>query len=272
VLDLGTGTGWVAQAAAARCRYAIGIDISPHCIVQARTNAQKANTTNIAYGLADITVEAEVRRAIEIAAQALEVGPVAEFDVVFLSRTLSLIPEGAHLPLLRFVRDLIKPGGKLVFDYESPMFHMQTVEVNYSINPHSPMAGGLEMETAHSVLRRYVGSDDGVHKAREAALTLLYDAGWVSTVTTAALPDWQAAGYTDATHEVRLRAARLATERGKPVAEWPELENARLQIHSGLLAQFYDTEAEWWPRGVGERDVRAQVAHKMAAVLVVATK
>ncbi|KAJ4507982.1 hypothetical protein HRR80_006026 [Exophiala dermatitidis] len=84
VLDLGTGLGWVAEAAARRCRLAIGTDISGKNIQLAKQKASRANLGNLAYAVADFTLMNEVRAAIQAASQELNVSPVVRFHVIFM--------------------------------------------------------------------------------------------------------------------------------------------------------------------------------------------
>ncbi|KAG9792208.1 hypothetical protein KCU88_g850, partial [Aureobasidium melanogenum] len=176
VLDLGTGLGWVAEAAARRCRLAIGIGISGKNIQLAKQNASRANLGNLTYTVADFALINEVRAAIQAASQELNVSPVVRFDVIFISWSLSVVPAAQHLPLLRDLGNLVKPGGKVVFDFQSPDLEMQSIQVNFAIM--SPIPGhGSPFQRIGTTLRKYVGSREGFLKARTAIRALAREAG-----------------------------------------------------------------------------------------------
>lgn len=103
VLDLGCGYGWfcrwAAEAGAARV---LGVDVSEKMLAQARSMGEHA--------------------AVEYARLDLEQRdlPPASYDLVYSSLAFHYI-EG-YTTLLAAIRQSLKPGGKLVFSIEHPIF------------------------------------------------------------------------------------------------------------------------------------------------------
>jgi SAM-dependent methyltransferase len=93
VVDLGTGAGRSATAAARRGATALGVDIDPVLVAEARANARRAG------------VEARARFAV----QDLFATPIADADVV----TLFLLPEINRRLRPRILRTL-RPGARVV--------------------------------------------------------------------------------------------------------------------------------------------------------------
>lgn len=106
VLDIATGTGMVAMAAAQRLEdsnHLQAIDLSENMISQARSNFQRAKLSNVDFHIMDaeeLTFESDY------------------FDVITCSYGLFFIPD-MSAALKSWLR-VLKPGGKLVFTSFSP--------------------------------------------------------------------------------------------------------------------------------------------------------
>ncbi|EXJ94035.1 hypothetical protein A1O1_02428 [Capronia coronata CBS 617.96] len=210
-------------------RLAIGIDININNIRLAKFNASRTNLRNLAYAITNFTLVDELRDAIRQASQELIVSSVDSFDVIFKSSSLATVPANQHVTLLRDLRSLIKPGGKLVFDFWSPNVDIRTIEVNFAILP-TVISHNLQFERTGTALRKYVGSRDIYLKARTAVRALAPEAGWEQSPSTTVHPNWQNGGYEGITAQVRVIADLLAAERSKPRPRLMEFENARMEL------------------------------------------
>jgi ubiquinone/menaquinone biosynthesis C-methylase UbiE len=97
VLDVGTGAGLVASAAAARARRVVGIDIAPGMIALARRRAEERGLAGVEFRVMD--------------AEALAFAE-ATFDVVVSLFAVLHLP--SPLAALGEMRRVLRPGGRLV--------------------------------------------------------------------------------------------------------------------------------------------------------------
>lgn len=95
VLEIGTGSGYMAALMAGQCAHVISLEINPALVRQARENLERAGIRNVDVRQADATAD---RFA------ACTVG--APFDAIVLSGSVAEVP-GALL-------DLLKEGGRLL--------------------------------------------------------------------------------------------------------------------------------------------------------------
>ena len=103
VLEIGTGSGYMAALLAHRAQRVISLEIVPELAASARENLQKAGIYNAEVRVADGSKESSAHLSVE--------GP---FDVIVLSGSVEKIP--AELLAL------LKPGGRLsAFVGEEPM-------------------------------------------------------------------------------------------------------------------------------------------------------
>lgn len=111
VLDLGTGTGWVAAAARQYTDGVIfGIDISPEMLAIAKQH-QREYELDITYLEADI---------IALPAALEDAKPSGGFDVITCLWVLTLIPAAHRQSMLRRWKDFLKPTGRIVCEIVHP--------------------------------------------------------------------------------------------------------------------------------------------------------
>ncbi|EXJ85546.1 hypothetical protein A1O1_05910 [Capronia coronata CBS 617.96] len=122
--------------------------------------------------------------------------PILQFDVVFLVWTLCLVDPEQRIALLHDLPELVKPGGKLVFDWQSPEREIYAIQVNYG-----PW-----------YLALYPRSEYSLQENRHSVVQRVREAGWNESPNTTAHPMWQSAGYEDITQQVLAKAERLAAE------------------------------------------------------------
>lgn len=91
VLEIGTGSGYMAALLAHRAQRVITLEIEPELVAMARTNLQTAGVQNV-----------EVRQADGASGAPVE----APFDVIMLSGSVAEVPQ--------WLLQSLKPGGRLV--------------------------------------------------------------------------------------------------------------------------------------------------------------
>ena len=135
VLDVGTGTGLVALAAASlvgRTGRVVGVDFSPEMLVRARANAKIANLEQIEFVQGD--------------AENLEF-PDSSFDMVLFASSLFFVPD-MQKAILESLR-VLKPGGRLGFSsfgagFLSPLSSLLTARLEvHGIPPAKPPVARL---------------------------------------------------------------------------------------------------------------------------------
>ena len=145
VLDVATGTGWVALAAAARAGprgRVVGIDLSPGMIARAREKARRREFPTVTFRLGDV--------------QRLPYRS-ATFDTVFAAQAIFFMPD--PMRALREWRRVLKPGGRLAISSQGrtafqPMMKMYwKLLKRYGLRIPSP--SGPAFETA-AECRRYL--------------------------------------------------------------------------------------------------------------------
>lgn len=145
VLDVATGTGWVALAAAAmagRRGRVVGIDLSPGMIARARAKARRQGLPNVAFRLGDV--------------QRLPYRS-ATFDTVLAGQAIFFMPD--PLRALREWHRVLKPGGCLGISSQGrtafqPMMKMyRRLLKRYSVPVPSPSGPAFETITE---CRRYL--------------------------------------------------------------------------------------------------------------------
>ena len=94
VLEIGTGSGYMAALMAHQCARVTSLEIDPHLAQQAKVNLQQAGVTNV-----------EVREADAAASRFAACSAGAPFDAIMLSGSVAEVP--AEL------LDLLKIGGRL---------------------------------------------------------------------------------------------------------------------------------------------------------------
>ncbi len=108
VLDIATGTGWAALAAAQHVGptgRVLGVDLSPEMLERARQKAAAAGLTNVEFRAGD--------------AERLDVAD-QRFDVVLCASALMILPD--MLAALREWHRVLKPGGQVGFSGFGPTF------------------------------------------------------------------------------------------------------------------------------------------------------
>jgi len=108
VLEIGTGSGYMAALLAHRAQQVITLEIEPALVDMARRNLQKAGVYNAEVHLAD--------GAANLAEAVLDNGPLrGPFDVIVLSGSVAEVPPA--------LLDLLKVGGRLsaIVGYEPMM-------------------------------------------------------------------------------------------------------------------------------------------------------
>ena len=105
VLEIGTGSGYMAVLMAAKAEFVYSVEIDPALVEMARTNLEKAGVANV---------------SVEVGNAAQGWPPYAPYDAIVLSASLPVLPEA----LLR----QLKIGGRLVAVVgEAPVMHLQLV-------------------------------------------------------------------------------------------------------------------------------------------------
>ena len=154
VLDIATGTGWAAVAAAQRVGptgAVVGVDIAPEMLEQARQKAAVAGLTNVKFRLGD-------------AARLEEAGP--RFDVVLCASGLFLVPD--MLAALQEWWRVLKPGGQVGFSGWGPTYQQPLLGLG------GPPAGSsVPLPTATPIQRL---------TAPTTCQQLLHEAGFVEVV------------------------------------------------------------------------------------------
>lgn len=194
-LDLGTGLGWVARAAAQQCRHVIGIDNAVRLVAKARQlHLSAAAPAGMTFELGNIIDRDELNAAIRRAAHTLQLttnptsGPALRFNVIFLCWTMNELPSAERAPFLRTLTSFLLPGGRIVFDYQSPDLEMATVEVCYSITPINTGVTPTQDQTLTTAYGHYVGDEASFQKAQGAARTLIDQTNLTLVDSSTALP------------------------------------------------------------------------------------
>jgi ubiquinone/menaquinone biosynthesis C-methylase UbiE len=110
VLDLGTGTGWVAvEVRKYTTGRIVGIDVSPKMVAEARRRAKDLGL-QIAYLKGDM-----------ITMQGLDaIKPAGGFDVITCFWAFSNVAIGQRLAMLNRWKSFLAPSGRMVFDMHHP--------------------------------------------------------------------------------------------------------------------------------------------------------
>jgi 2-polyprenyl-3-methyl-5-hydroxy-6-metoxy-1,4-benzoquinol methylase len=127
VLDVACGNGIFARRLAALGASVVAADFSPRLIELARQRTV-ADLDRIDYRVADATDEAAL----------LALGGGAPFDAALCSNALMDMPEVG--PLFRAARQMLRPGGRLVFSVMHPCFNGQVMAMlaelpDYELTP-----------------------------------------------------------------------------------------------------------------------------------------
>ena len=145
VLDVATGTGWVALAAAAKVGprgKVVGIDLSPGMLSKAREKARHRKLLNIAFRLGDV--------------QRLPYRS-ATFDTVLAAQAIFFMPH--PLRALREWRRVLKPGGCLAIASQGRMAFEPMMKMYWKLLKQRgvpvPSPSGPSFETAREC-RRYL--------------------------------------------------------------------------------------------------------------------
>ena len=119
VLDLGTGTGWVAtEARRLTTGRIVGVDISPKMVAEARRHA-KDDTLQIAYLVGDM-----------ITLHGLDaIKPPGGFDVITCLWAFSNVAAGQRLAMLNRWKDFLAPGGRIVLELQHPNNDLASFDV-----------------------------------------------------------------------------------------------------------------------------------------------
>ena len=105
VLEIGTGSGYMAALMAAKAEFVYSVEIDPALVEMARTNLEKAGVANV---------------SVELGNAAQGWPPYAPYDAIVLSASLPVLPE----TLLR----QLKIGGRLVAVVgEAPVMQLQLI-------------------------------------------------------------------------------------------------------------------------------------------------
>jgi ubiquinone/menaquinone biosynthesis C-methylase UbiE len=149
VLDVGCGTGTLAIAAKQRVGQAglvCGVDASPEMIGRATKKARRAN--------ADVAFVEGVVEALPY--------PDAQFDVLLSTLMLHHLPRKARRDLMREVRRVLKPGGRvLVVDFGS------TPQGRKSLLDHIHRHGHVDLHEIMDAL-----TDAGMHVTESGAVRI----------------------------------------------------------------------------------------------------
>jgi ubiquinone/menaquinone biosynthesis C-methylase UbiE len=154
VLDIATGTGWVALAAAERVGptgRVLGVDQSPEMLARAQQKVTAAGVTNVEFQTGD--------------AQRLDLAD-QRFDVVLCASALMIIPD--MRAALKEMHRVLKPGGQVVFSGFGPTY------------------GQPLQDLCNAHLRQYgvsipTGSPHQRLEEPETCRRLLHEAGFVQT-------------------------------------------------------------------------------------------
>jgi ubiquinone/menaquinone biosynthesis C-methylase UbiE len=121
VLDLGTGTGWVAQAA--RCYSKgriVGVDISRKMVEEARRQAADAEA-NIPFLVGDMIT---LQGLDNIKASVSAMG----YNVITCLWAFSNIPHDRRVAMLQRWKDFLTPNGRIVFHMQHPQHDLATYD------------------------------------------------------------------------------------------------------------------------------------------------
>ena len=105
VLEIGTGSGYMAALMAAKAEFVYSVEIDPALVEMARTNLEKAGVANV---------------SVELGNAGQGWTPYAPYDAIVLSASLPVLPDELQRQL--------KIGGRLVAVVgEAPVMHLQLV-------------------------------------------------------------------------------------------------------------------------------------------------
>ncbi len=146
VLDIATGTGWAAMAAAqyvGPTGRVLGVDLAPDLLECARQKVAAAGLTNVEFQEGD--------------AERLDVADQC-FDVVLCASALFFVPD--MLAALREWRRVLAPGGQAGFSWWGPTFyqplrdlwHARLQQYGVSLSAPSPNQRLVEPETCRQLL------------------------------------------------------------------------------------------------------------------------
>ena len=105
VLEIGTGSGYMAALMAAKAEFVYSVEIDPALVKMAKTNLEKAGVANV---------------SVELGNAAEGWLPYAPYDAIVLSASLPALPEA--------LLHQLKIGGRLVAVVgEAPLMHLQLI-------------------------------------------------------------------------------------------------------------------------------------------------